>query len=181
MNIARGSRRVHYWLAICVALPTALVFATGVLLQVKKQVPWVQPREMRGGEGGPVIGFDRILEACRSVPEARVEGWSDVERVDVRPSRGLIKITAKNRYEIQMDATTGEVLQVAYRRSDLIEDLHTGAWFHDAAMLWVFLPNGLLLLGMLLTGLYLFYLPLAVRRRKRRQSAAQPGGGTSAR
>ena len=68
-----------------------------------------------------------------------------------------------------MDANNADLLSATYRRSDWIEALHDGSFFHDAAKLWVFLPNGLVLLGLWFTGMYLWWLPISVKRRKRRQ------------
>ena len=36
-------RKTHRWGAVLVAVPFLLVLVSGLLLQVKKQVPWVQP------------------------------------------------------------------------------------------------------------------------------------------
>ena len=168
MKLQVLGRRVHYWLAIAVALPALVIFTTGLLLQVKKQVPWVQPREHRGTGTAPAIPFDRVLELCRTVPEAGVKDWSDIDRVDVRPSRGMLKVTTRSRWEIQIDTGTGRVLQTAYRRSDLIESIHDGSFFHPSAKLGVFLPAGIVLILMLVTGLYLFWLPIWVKARRRR-------------
>ena len=90
-----------------------------------------------------------------------------------RPARcasvvGIVKVRAENRWEVQVDAVTGEVLQVAYRRSDLIESLHDGSFFHDMVKLWVFLPCALLLLGLWVSGIYLFVLPYQTRRKRRK-------------
>ncbi len=92
-----------------------------------------------------------------------MEGWKDVDRLDVRPGQGVIKVQCKNRWEVQVDAASGEVLQVEYRRSDLIESLHDGSFFSDPAKLWVFLPCAVVVLGLWVTGVYLFCLPWAVR------------------
>ncbi|MCU0705448.1 MAG: PepSY domain-containing protein, partial [Fimbriiglobus sp.] len=121
----------------------------------------------------PDITFDRLLTALQEVPEAEVQGWADVDRVDVRPKDGIAKVTCKNRYEVQVDFKTAEVLQVAYRRSDLIEAMHDGSWFHDAAKLWVFLPAAVVLLGLWVSGLILFAHPWWVKLRRKR---AKPGG-----
>ncbi len=59
------------------------------------------------------------------------------------------------------------MLQVAYRRSDLIESIHDGSFFHDRAKLWVFLPAGLILIGLWVTGVYLWLLPHLVKRRRK--------------
>jgi len=53
---------------------------------------------------------------------------------------------AKNNWEIQIDTQSGTILQQAYRRSDIIESIHDGSWFHDKVKLWIFLPTGIVLL-----------------------------------
>ena len=171
MKLQVLGRKIHYWLAIGVALPALVIFSSGARLQVKKQVPWVQPKEVRGTGASPTISFDRILAIARSVPEARIEDWSDVDRVDVRPSRGMLKVTSKTRWELQIDTHSGAVLSSAYRRSDLIESIHDGSFFHPWAKLGLFLPAGIVLLVMLVTGTYLFWLPIWVKARRRRRGA----------
>jgi len=169
MKFSVLNRKVHYWLAIVVALPAIVIICTGLLLQLKKQLAWVQPPEQRGSSKTPTITMDRILEICQAVDEAEVRSWSDINRVDVRPSRGMLKVWARNNWEIQIDSATGDVLQVAYRRSDFIESLHDGSWFHESVKLGVFLPAGIILLVLWLTGLYLFWLPIVVKRWKSRR------------
>jgi uncharacterized iron-regulated membrane protein len=93
-----------------------------------------------------------------------------VDRLDVRPGKGILKVISTSRWELQLDLGSGEVLQVAYRRSDLIEALHDGSWFHPAVKLWLFLPAGVVVLGLWITGIYLWWLPIGARRRK--QAAA---------
>lgn len=168
MRFQKLNRKVHYWLSLGVALPLLVVIASGVLLQVKKQLTWVQPAEQRG-QGPPQVAFSALLDTLRTVPEAAVATWDDVDRIDVRPGKGLIKVTAQNRYEVQLEAATGRVLQVAYRRSDLIESLHDGSFFSDYVKLGLFLPSGVALFVLWLTGLYLFALPYLARRKKRRR------------
>ena len=161
-------RKGHRWGAIAVALPFLVVILTGILLQLKKDWAWVQPPTARGTGKVPAISFDRVLAAARSVPEAGIHSWDDVDRLDVRPDRGLVKVQARNGWEVQVDAADGRVLQTAYRRSDLIETLHDGSWFHDRAKVWVFLPAAGVVLGLWVSGMYLFFLPILVRWRKRR-------------
>ena len=117
---------------------------------------------------GIAIGFDQILTVARTVPEAQIESWADVDRLDVRPGKGMVKVRAENRWEIQIDANTGAVLQVAYRRSDLIESIHDGSFFSEHAKLWVFLPSALVLIGLWITGMVLFFRPYLAKARKRR-------------
>ncbi len=84
----------------------------------------------------------------------------------------MVKLRCKNRYELQIDTKTGEILQVAFRRSDLIESIHDGSFFHEEFKLWVFLPAGIVLAMLVITGVHLFLLPhLARRKRERKQKA----------
>ncbi len=162
------TRRGHYWAAIIVALPGFVMMTTGLLLQVKKHWSWVQPPEKRGKSEQPQVSFEQVFRVCQTVPEAEIRSWADVARIDVRPSRGLMKVTARNQWEIQLDAASAEILQVAFRRSDIIESMHDGSWFHESAKLWVFFPAGVLLLFLWFSGMYLFWLPRYVRWRRAR-------------
>ncbi len=168
MTLSFLSRRLHRWGAIAVGLPLLSVVASGILLQVKKQVPWVQPREQRTAVEVPAVSWDVILAAAKAMPQAGVEGWHHIERVDVRPSKGIMKVITHSRWEAQLALADGAVLQVAYRRSDLIEQLHDGSFYGDGTKLWIFLPSGIALFGLWLTGLYLWVLPYLTRRKRAR-------------
>lgn len=161
------TRRLHRWGAVFVALPFLLILATGILLQFKKEAAWIQPPTQRGVGGELSIGFDAILAAAASVPEAGISSWDDVDRMDVRPDRGIVKVQAVNGVEVQVDTATAEVLQSMMRRSDLIEALHDGSWFHDRVKLWILFPVALVLLSLWGTGVYLWLLPGITRRRKK--------------
>jgi prepilin-type N-terminal cleavage/methylation domain-containing protein len=166
------NRKVHYWGSLLVALPLGVVIITGLLLQFKKQLTWVQPKEHRGAGKEPTLALTRVIEICRAVQEAKVRGWEDIDRIDIRPSKGILKVTTKQRWEIQIESQTGAVLHTAFRRSDLIESLHDGSWFHDRVKYWVFAPAAMILLLLWLTGIYLFIKPFLARRK--RQPAPAP-------
>jgi uncharacterized iron-regulated membrane protein len=151
-----------------------LVIVTGLLLQVKKQVTWVQPPTQKGSapDETPAIAWARILDVARQQPAAKINNWQDIDRLDVRPGKGIVKVRSKSHWELQLDLQTAELLSSTKRRSDWIESLHDGSYFSDAAKLWLFLPNGLILLGLWLTGCWLWYLPLS-RRKPRKVNAQQ--------
>lgn len=161
------NRKIHYWLSIAVAIPILIVIASGILLQVKKQFSWIQPTEQRGKSKTAMISLAQVLEISKTVAEAEIETWEDIHRLDVRPSRGMLKVWAKNNWEIQIDTETGAILQTAYRRSDIIEAFHDGSFFHDSVKMWIFLPSGIILLILWLTGMYLFILPIWVKRSRK--------------
>ena len=156
MKLSKLSRVLHRWGSIIALLPITIIIVSGIVLQLKKVSPYIQPPTQRGAGTEPAIGFERILEVARTVPEAEIESWEDVDQLDVRPGEGVVKVRCKNRYEVQIDTETAEILQVAVRRSDLIESIHDGSYFNDHFKLWVFLPAGIVLAMLVITGLHLF-------------------------
>jgi uncharacterized iron-regulated membrane protein len=161
------NRKLHRWGAILIALPFLAVVLTGILLQLKKDWSWVQPPTARGKGTVPEVTLAQMLDAAKSVPETEIKSWDDIERIDFQPGCGMAKVQAKNRWEVQVDLQTAAVLQVAYRRSDLIESLHDGSWFHDKAKRFIFLPMAFVVFGLWITGVYLFFLPHWVKWSRR--------------
>lgn len=176
------NRKVHYWTSAIVAVPLAVIVTTGILLQLKKHWTFVQPPEIRGVKADPTLSLPDLLERVKTAPGMQVRGWQDVSRVDIRPDRGLAKVTLANNWEVQVDLSTGAVLQTAYRRSDLIESIHDGSFFAgDVTKLGLFLPAGIALLLLWIGGVWMWWVPIANRRRVRRAKAASatPAGSTS--
>lgn len=161
----RLNRTVHYWGSIVCAIPLLIVIVSGVLLLLKKEITWIQPATIKTQFKTPLVGFDEILAVAQTVSKADIKQWEDIKRLDVRPSKGVIKIQANNGWEIQIDPEKAGILQVAYRRSDIIEALHDGSFFHNNIKLMVFLPAALVLLILWLTGMYLFLLPYMKKKR----------------
>jgi len=162
------NRKLHRWGSIAVALPFFVVICTGLLLQLKKQLAWVQPPEQKTAFNVPTVTMEQILASARAVPEAKVSGWGDIDRLDVRPGKGLVKVVTVDHWELQLDLATGALLQSTYRRSDLIETLHDGSFFHPLVKLGVFFPAAVIVFGLWITGMYLFLLPFRARANKRR-------------
>mgnify|MGYP001819046654 FL=1 len=167
MKFSRLNRLTHRWGSILVLIPTAIILGSGLVLQLKKEFDWIQPPTQPGSSAELSLSFDQILEAVQHVPQTQVESWDDIDRLDVRPGKGMLKVRCSNRWEVQLDTKTGDVLQVAYRRSDLIESVHDGSFFHASTKLWLFLPSGLVLVLLWLTGIYMFFQPYYARWKKR--------------
>jgi len=166
------NRRVHYWISFGAALPIVVMIVSGLLLQGKKQWAWVQPAEHRGTGTSPAINLDDILAALRTVPAMNVQTWDDVNRIDVRPGRGVAKAWLMNGYEVQVDLGTGRVMQTAYRRSDLIETIHDGSFFAgDWTKLGIFLPSGIVVLLLWISGMWMWWVPFSAKRRRRPRSS----------
>ncbi|NGP88127.1 PepSY-associated TM helix domain-containing protein [Fodinibius halophilus] len=168
-DLRKDSRKLHRWGAILIALPFLIVLISGLFLQVKKEFDWIQPATQSGSQVGASLPFDSILNTAKSIPKLAVNEWEDIDRLDVRPDDGIIKIRSTNGWEAQIDAHTGEKLQLAKRRSDVIEAIHDGSWFHDEAKLWLFLPSAVVVLILWLTGIYLFFYPYFAKWQNRKR------------
>jgi PepSY-associated transmembrane protein len=163
------NRRVHYWVGFGVAVPLLVMIGSGLLLQSKKHWSWVQPAEHRGTGSVPAVDLEGILASVKQVREVDVRSWDDVDRLDVRPGRGVAKVWLTSGWEVQVDLGTGRVLQTAYRRSDLIETIHDGSFFAgDWTKLGLFLPAGLVLLLLWLGGLWMWWASFIANRRRAR-------------
>jgi uncharacterized iron-regulated membrane protein len=173
MRFAVVNRKVHHWIGITITVPLLLVVTTGILLLVRKDVAAIQPPTQIGSASTPTIAFEEVLRIAQdAAPQAQIENWQDIDRLDVRPVKGIIKVRARNRWEIQIDSSNGQVLQVAYRRSELIESLHDGTFFHKYVSYLVMLPNAFILLTLLVTGIHMFFYPTVAKRRRLRRAAA---------
>ena len=160
------NRKIHYWVSALITIPLIIVICSGILLQLKKHWNWVQPKEQWGTTTSPNISIESILASVQGVQELSVSGWDDIKRMDVRPDRGIVKVWLQNGWEVQVDLGSGQVLQAAYRRSDLIESIHDGSFFAgNISKLFIFLPSGILLLLMWITGFILFWRPFIIRSR----------------
>ena len=101
MKLSKLSRLLHRWGSIIALLSITIIIVSGMVLQLKKESAYIQPPTQRGAGTEPTIGFERILEVARTVPEAEIESWEDVARLDVRPDKGVVKVQCKNRYEVR--------------------------------------------------------------------------------
>jgi len=165
MSFRKTNRSIHKWASIVIAVPLFVVFVTGILLLVKKEFGFIQPPTQKGESTIPSISFNEILTVAKTVEPAQINAWSDIDRLDVRPAKGVIKIRSREGIEIQIDSQNGDILQVAQRRSDLIESIHDGTFFEKNANLWLMLPTALTALVVLVTGVILFILPYLKKRR----------------
>ncbi len=166
MKLNKQLRKIHYWISPFIFIPILIILSTGILLQLKKQSDWIQPPIQQGVSNIPSIEFQQMLEAAKSVPEAEINSWDDIDRIDVRPEKGISKIRSNNQWEIQIDNKTNEILLVEYRRSDIIESIHDGSFFTDYVKFGWFLPTAVLLIVMSISGIYMFLLPLFMKRKK---------------
>jgi len=173
MNWRKINAGIHYWGSAIIVIPLIIVLMSGLLLQVKKEFTWIQPKTMKTKYRDLTLDFKQILAVSKTVEEAKIQSWKDVKLLDVRPGKGITKVRAKNNWEIQIDNQSAEILAVNFRRSDIIEAIHDGSWFHEYAKLGLFLPSAVILLLMMITGIYLFFKILPNKRKRTQRQRAQ--------
>ncbi len=174
MKAQRLLRMINHGGAIIIATPLVVIIGAGIILQMKKDIDWIQPPTRVGVSTEiPAPTLQQLFDVAKSVPEAGITTWVELDRVDFKPDKGIVKFVTLNRIEIQIDTTSAEILSVTYRRSDLIEKIHDGSWFADWVKLYLFLPVGIVLFVLWLTGIYMFFLPYYKKAQTRKAKAAR--------
>jgi uncharacterized iron-regulated membrane protein len=165
LSLKKQTRKLHYWISPIIFIPVIIIFSTGVLLQFKKQSNWVQPNLKITSDSKPVM-LNLYLETAKTVSEAEISSWDDIDRIDIRPNKGIAKIRSKNNWEIQLDLESADIYSVSFRRSDIIESIHDGSFFSDYVKFGLFFPSGILLIVLSFTGIYMFIIPILKNRKK---------------
>ena len=171
MNTFRFFWNTHKYTGLTIALIVVVTAVTGILLLLKKEFDWIQPPTQKGQEG-PIeafISFERVWQSVAREQHSDFKTPQDIDRIDLRPDKHVFKVRSKhNHTEIQVCATTGRVLSVDVRRSDLIEKIHDGSWigepFHDFVMPLF----ALALLFLVFSGSWMWLEPIVKRRRRKR-------------
>jgi uncharacterized iron-regulated membrane protein len=168
-------RKVHHWGSMIIAVPLVIMIGAGILLMLKKEVEWIQPSSISGTERQliPMVSMQDLFSAAKSVEQAEFTVWGELERADLKPGKGIIKFVSATQWEVQVDTASAKVVKVAKRRSDIIESIHDGSYFADWMKLWLFLPVGLILFVLWLTGVYLFVLTEYKKAKQRKKLKTQ--------
>lgn len=95
-----------------------------------------------------------------------------IDRIDIRKNNGIVKFVFENHYwEVQLDGATANVLSVAKRNSDFIENIHDGSildtWFNTSNKPFKLAYTtimGLALLLFTISGFWLWYGPKRMKR-----------------
>jgi len=163
-------RKTHKWVGIVLSVVFVNAAATGILLLEKKEFAWIQPATMSGAEGGveDFISTQRLIEIVVGSGNANFRSAEDIDRIDFRPGKRVFKAQSKHNYaEIQVDAVTGNILSVAWRPSDLLEDLHDGSYYADWVHATLMPISGIGFLFVSISGLYLWLRPALLKKKQK--------------
>jgi uncharacterized iron-regulated membrane protein len=173
-KVLRATRKLHRLSGISLFMFFFIMAVTGILLGWKKHSGEViMPDTYRGTtiEMAEWLPLDRLSLLAVSALEKQTGERLEVDRIDVRPGKGVLKVLFKDKQlEVQLDGATGEVLSVGRRHNDWIEQVHDGSIIDD----WLGIPHGIFkvfynsLMGVALiiftvTGFWLWYGPKRMR------------------
>lgn len=159
-TLARWMFYSHLWIGVAATSILLVVSTSGVLLNHKRALGLMpDPSNESPQPLASALPLSILLEAAKSAVAPGIASMG-VDRMDVRPKDGLIKVRFDDASvtEVALDLTTGQVLQVGERRDVFLTRLHSGEVFGD---LWILLSDTgaiFLLLG-LVSGYWLWLYP----------------------
>jgi uncharacterized iron-regulated membrane protein len=175
-GMLRITRKIHRWMGATLFVLILIISITGLLLIWKKNSGGaIYPGTAKGvsSDVNNWLPLARLLIISDSVMEAQTSQSSQVDRLDIRPDKGVVKFIYKEHYwSTQLDGLTGEVLRVEKRNHDLIEDIHDGVMLDkllgtpgELMKLIYGSITGLALLLFTITGFWLWFGPKMMRRK----------------
>lgn len=154
--------KLHRWLGVAAGIVLLLTAVTGVLLLVKKDYAWIQPKTMKCAEGtlADVQPIQKVIEAVLALDIPQFQSADDISRIDFRPGKRLHKVISRHDdCEVQVDAITLKTSGPNVRRSDWLESLHDGSWFGDFAHDWVMPVVAIILAFLAISGYVMWLYP----------------------
>jgi len=174
----RWYRKLHRYVGSWLLLIFFSITITGLLLGWKKHSGGIILPDTQKGSSTNLsewLSVDSLQTLAQQAIHQKLPGYSTtVDRMDVRPDKGTIKVSFKDHfYEVQVDGATGEILAVNLRKSDIIEQLHDGSIIdtlfnigNGAVKLGYTTAAGLGLLFLCISGFWLWYNPKRIRKLK---------------
>ncbi len=179
-KILRLFRKTHKTTGAILFVFFFVISVSGVLLGWKNNSNgFILPKAIQGTSSNlqhwlPIESLHQ--KACVILKDSVSKDLSlEIDRIDIRKNKGMVKFVFKHHYwEIQLDGTTGKVLQIGKRHSDFIENLHDGSiidhWFNTNKKQFKVIYTTIMGLSLLLftaTGFWLWYGPKMMKRKKK--------------
>ncbi|MDY0076228.1 MAG: PepSY-associated TM helix domain-containing protein [Bacteroidales bacterium] len=177
-------RKIHRTSGLVLMVFILNIAITGILLGWKKDSKGLLLPRTQEGVSTDLADW-QPLDSLKSTAIAALHREispdlsAEIDRIDARPQRGIVKFVFKNHYwGVQLDGTTAAVLQIKKRRSDFLEHLHNGSLLDhyfdlktDMFKLFFTTVMGLALILFSLTGFWLWYGPRQIRKAKLMQKS----------
>jgi uncharacterized iron-regulated membrane protein len=138
-RFSRGVFYTHLWVGVFVTVALTVISVTGILLNHKRGLGLMP--DVEHAPSGPLQSSLTVGQLADSAIAAVPGGATDpvvrVDRMDVRPRDGLIKVRLRDSAstEVTLDLATGRVLHVGRRGDVFLEKLHSGEIFGGRGIL----------------------------------------------
>lgn len=182
-SLLRTFRSLHRYTGALLFFFFFWIALSGLFLGWKKHSGGAILPKTQRGEAQALINWMPIGQladqAVAALKAAEPEAGAIIDRMDVRPGKGVVKVRFKGHHtEVQVDGATGEILQIGTRHSDWLEALHDGSIIEGPLGIsggyFKLIYTTVMALALLLftvTGFWLWYGPKHLRATKRSQSA----------
>ena len=180
-KILRVFRKVHRVTGAMLFIFFFFISVSGVLLGWKNHSDGlILPKSYSGTSTNlqhwlPIDSLHK--KACEILKDSVSQNLSlELDRIDIRKNKGMVKFIFENHnWEVQLDGTTGKLLQIGKRHSDLFENIHDGSildsYFstsNNQIKVIYTTVMGLALLLFTITGFWLWYGPKKLKRTKKK-------------
>lgn len=150
----------HLWMGVLGSAAVLVICVTGILLNHKRALGLMPDAENpEPADLHEALPLQRLVELAG---EAVADGGAPppVDRMDVRPSDGLVKIRFDDREvtEVTLDLALGRVLHVGERNDVFLEKLHSGEIFGEHGILMSDAAAALLTM-LLISGYWIWLYP----------------------
>lgn len=168
-------RKVHRITGATLFVFFFIVAATGLMLGWKKNTGDLLGSKTYQGSTTTLEGWLPLKELERKAAshlrkEFPLLGEVELDRIDIRHSKGVAKFIFKDYYGVQVDGVTGALLRADKRHADFIENVHDASILDDYwngngyIKLFYTTVMGMALLVFTISGFWLWYGPKKLKR-----------------
>jgi uncharacterized iron-regulated membrane protein len=175
-RLTRAAFYAHLWLGVVFTVALTAISITGILLNHKRGLG-LMPEVAHAPRDAFVaaLPLSRLAAiALAAVPPGDSLDLRHVDRMDVRPRDGFVKVRLRDRSstEVTIDLTSGSILHIGPRGDAFLEKLHSGEIFGSRGVL-LSDAGAIALVITLITGVWLWLVP-KLRRGGRDSAGGRP-------
>lgn len=176
-TLSRTAFYVHLWLGVVATIALIAISITGILLNHKRGLGLMPDvAHEPTGEFTQAISIERMAYAALvAAPQAAKGEWKEgdavdlslIDRMDVRPRNGFVKVRLRDKASTEMtvDLNSGQVLHTGPRGDVFLEKLHSGEVFGGLTFVLLSDIAAVALVLTLITGYWLWLVPKLPRGR----------------
>ena len=170
-QLSRAAFYIHLWLGVVSTIALIAISITGILLNHKRGLGLMPdvPHEPTG-EFTAALPLERLAYAALlAAPPAARGDWKEgdpvdislIDRMDVRPRNGFVKVRLRDKASMEMtvDINTGRVIHTGRRGDVFLEKLHSGEIFGGIRFVILSDIAAIALVLTLISGYWLWLVP----------------------